>query len=184
MMRDHQRQELPIKGHPGCASQSLHLFCRRHAAHSVMLKLTHRALGILATLLKPLRHKGNFVILRRINAPGYFENIEGVSSDRRECGHGESLSMVRDHILHESHVTFGVTGIGDSDRLFSAEVARNFTWRARLNHRLSRDRCIRYQTDEGCESEYDNTAGAYSSIGVWVVNGRQKKRVLRIHCCR
>ena len=38
------------------------------------------------------------------------------------------------------NVIFGVTGIGDSDCLLGAEVARTLARRARLNHRLSQDR--------------------------------------------
>ena len=139
-MRDHQRQELPIERYPGCVGQSLHLFRRRHAAHSVMFMRTQRGIWLFATLFKPLRHKGDFVILRRIDASGDFKNIGGIGSGRRECGHGESLPMVRDHTSHESHVTHGVTGVGDRDRLLGAEVARILAWRTRLNHRLSQDR--------------------------------------------
>ena len=44
VMRDHQRQELPIERYSGCVGQSLHLFRRRHAAHSVMLMQTQRGI--------------------------------------------------------------------------------------------------------------------------------------------
>jgi len=103
--------------------------------------IPHHRQALAMAALAPVRTNSPDIleIAGRIDASGDFKNIGGVGSDRRKCGHGESLSVVRDHILHESHVTHGVTGVGDRDRLLGAEVARTLARRARLNYRLSQD---------------------------------------------
>ena len=137
-MGDHQLQKQPVESRALRCGELGHLLRRRHAGHLVVgvhRLVRGRIRHPLTALTQPLLHELDLVSLRGVDTPGDVDQLGQVGAVGHQCRHFDGLVMVRNHVLHEQHISWRVARIGNFDRLLGTELSRWLARSARLNDR-------------------------------------------------
>jgi hypothetical protein len=123
--------------------------------HMVMhgVRIIGRIGRILAALVQPALHKGDFIGLAGVNASSHGDDVRRAGAICDQVRHLNGLKMVHNHVTHELDVRFGEAVGGDLNGFFRADLTDILAGRAWLDDRRFLREGARIRRKPGSERE-------------------------------